>query len=394
MKDTLSTITEYSVPLLLGVLLAVVWANLAPDAYHAFLHAEIAPNVTFDFLVNEVFMVFFFAMACVEITHSLLPGGHLNPLKKAVTPLLATAGGVIGPIVTFFILNHCFGSPDFSKGWAIPTATDIAISWLIAKFVFGALHPAISFLLLLAIADDAIGLIIIAIFYPNPAAPVEPIWLSLSALGFTLALIFNRRFHLQSYWPYLLICGTISWMGLAKAHLHPALALTFIIPLLPHTCERHGRFGITASANLENSALLRFENDFKMFVDFGLFFFGLANAGVEFTNVSILTAIIFFSLFIGKTVGIFFLSKLAHWAGMPLPRGIENKELMLLGMCASIGLTVALFVAGVAYTHPEMVGAAKMGALFSVVVSVIVIPVARLLGVKPLRRFQQKETSA
>jgi len=108
---------EFSMPLITGVVVALVWANIEPIGYRAVVHTPLPGRVTLDFLVNEVFMAFFFGIAVVEITDSLLPGGSLNPPRKAVTPLLATAGGVVGPVGVYFLLNAVFGSPTLVRGW-------------------------------------------------------------------------------------------------------------------------------------------------------------------------------------------------------------------------------------------------------------------------------------
>ena len=96
---TIHLLQEFSVPLISGVVIALIWANLSPESYHHFVHNEIIGNISLHFLVNDVFMAFFFAMATVEITQSLLPGGDLYPLKRSVNPLMGTLGGVIGPII-------------------------------------------------------------------------------------------------------------------------------------------------------------------------------------------------------------------------------------------------------------------------------------------------------
>lgn len=90
----------------------------------------------------------------------------MHPLNKAFANILAAFGGVVCPILFFFGLNYIIGDADFSNGWAIGTATDIAVALLFAKFIFPKKHPAFSFLLFLAIIDDFIGLGIIAVFYP------------------------------------------------------------------------------------------------------------------------------------------------------------------------------------------------------------------------------------
>lgn len=380
-NKALHHISELSIPLIAGVIAALCWANFAPVHYEHFIHMNIIYNANFHFLINDVFMVFFFGLAGVEIMHSLLPGGHLNPLNKAITPLMATVGGIAGPVLVFFLLNSWIGSPGYEKGWAIPTATDIAISWLVARVIFGKTHPAISFLLLLAIADDAIGLVIIALFYPNPLEPIAPTWLALVVLAMLLGWLFHHRFHVNSYWPYLIVPGALAWVGMLNAHLHPALALVFVVPFIPHKCKC--KLGTSPVECDCVSPMIRFEKEFKLFVDFGLFFFGLANAGVEMTHVSSLTVIVFLSLFVGKTIGIFSLAKLAGAFGFSLPKGVTNSELLVLSMIAGIGLTVALFVSGVAYIDPVLQGAAKMGALLSAFISIVAIALARMLKIKP-----------
>ncbi len=381
MQRQINLLREFSVPLIAGVVAALAWANLAPEQYHHFLHAPLLGSLNFHFLTNDLFMVLFFGIAAVEITESCLPGGDLYPLRRAVNPLLATLGGVTGPILVFLSLNALFGSPALLRGWGVPTATDIALAWLAASAVFGRRHPAISFLLLLAIADDAIGLVIIALFYPNPTMPVEPLWLLLTVLGMGVAYLLRRR-KTNSYWPYLLLGGSLSWVGLFKAHIHPALALVFIVPFLPHPPKEHKHLFEDDPRDL--TPLASFEHEWKVVVDFGLFMFGLANAGVEFAAIGTPTWLILISLAVGKTCGIFTLGWLGAKLGYPLPDRIHTKELLLIGLVGGIGMTVALFVAGEAYSDPVIQGAAKMGALFSSGCAVLAFVASRLLKVRRL----------
>jgi NhaA family Na+:H+ antiporter len=371
---------EFSIPLMAGVVCALAWANINYDAYHHAIHDPLWGFHSLHFLTNDIFMVLFFGIAAVEITSNVMPGGSLNPVSKAINPLLATAGGVLMPIGFFFVLNALIGAPQLLRGWGIPTATDIAMAWLVARIIFGARHPCVSFLLLLAVADDAISLAIIAVFYPSPDHAPAPQWLLLVLLGVALALAL-RRLRVKSYWPYLVLGGVSSWWGLHLAHLHPALALVFIVPFMPHKKERPEET-VFDEGDPTPSTLQTFEHDWKLIVDFGLFLFGLCNAGVKFSAIGPITAIVLLALLLGKTIGVAGFAYLGKLLGFPLPEGVGTKEIIVTGLVAGIGLTVALFVAGEAFVDPELQDAAKMGALGSAAIGPVAIVAGRMLRVK------------
>ena len=391
-KKVINFLQEFSIPLILGVIGALIWANVNEHSYHHFLDYPLlgenfkilGHTLTFHFIINDLFMVLFFGIAAVEITQAVGPGGSLKPISKAINPLMGTLGGVFGPVLTFFVLCSVFPIENLIQGeitretilngWGIPTATDIALAWLVARMVFGAGHPAVSYLLLLAVADDAIGLGIIAVFYPDPAHPVEVMYLGLTVLGMLAAFGF-RKMKVKSFWPYMIIGGGLSWLGLIMAHLHPALALVFVVPFMPDSKEDHGKL-FEDEEHHGHSTLINFEHAHKFVVDFGLFGFGLANAGVLFAGINSVTWIILLSLIVGKTIGIVFFGYGAQLIGFKLPEGMNIKSLVIAGVVAGLGLTVALFVSGEAYVDPSLQGAAKMGALLSVIAA----PLAIVLG--------------
>ncbi|QEM67177.1 Na+/H+ antiporter NhaA [Geobacter sp. FeAm09] len=379
MKRRINLLLEFSVPMLTGVAVALAWANLDPAGYHTFLKQPLVGGLSFHFITNELFMVLFFGIAAVEITQSCLPGGALNPPSRAVNPLLGTLGGVLGPVAVYLGLNALAGGPELRNGWGIPTATDIALAWLVARAAFGAAHPAVSYLLLLAVADDAVGLAIIAIFYPDPSHPVAPLWLLLTALGMLVAYAL-RRLRVASYWPAVICGGALSWSGLHHAHLHPALALVFIVPFLPHR-RRETKLLFEEDPG-DRSPLSRFEHEWKAVVDVGMFLFGLANAGVGFSSLGTATWLVLAALVCGKTLGIFGFGWLAARFGFGLPRGMYRSDLLVAGIIAGTGFTVALFVAGEAFADPALQGAAKMGAMLSITAAGIAMVAARLLGVR------------
>jgi len=403
-----SVLQEFSIPLLGGVVVAMLAANLAPEWYEHAIHwapfgdvSLLGHKLTLHLIVNDLFMVLFFGIAAKEITESCLPGGNLNPLVKAVNPLLATLGGVVGPVTVFFCglaLLFAFDVYDpavddramLVRGWGVPTATDIALAWLVARTVFGRGHPAVNFLLLLAVADDAIGLGIIAVFYGDPVNPVRPEFLLLvgAAMGVAFAM---RRLKVNHWLPYITVAGPLSWVGLVMAHLHPALALVFIVPFLPPPQRDVGMFAagdevdlmgeeMADELHIGHSPLHQFEHQLKAVVDFGLFFFAFTNAGVALSGIGPMTWLILSSLVIGKVVGVTALGLIAIKLGFPLPDRMGLRELVMAGFVAALGLTVALFVAGAAFIDPVLLGQAKMGALFSGFVGLAAILLGRLLN--------------
>lgn len=418
-KGIVGALQEYSIPLIAGVFVALWAANHDYEWYHHLIDEPLLPFDIFGhaaslhFLINDIFMVFFFGIAAKEITDAVLPGGSLNPPSKAINPLLGTLGGVLGPVGVFFALTWLFydGADNYAavaNGWGVPTATDIALAWLVARLVFGAKHTAVGFLLLLAVADDAIGLGIIAVAYPDPDHPVQ-IQNLLFAGGGMLVALGLRMAAVQNWVPYIFIGGGLAWYGLLSAYLHPALALVFIVPFLPASKPTRGLIseeedkagggllsedaeaareedpGWTAEIGPhhgDNSPLEAFEHFFKLPVDLGLFIFAFCNAGVPLAGIGDLTWVILGALVIGKTLGITAFSWVGAKLGFPLPEGMDLKCLVLAGLVAGLGLTVALFVAGEAYPEAGLQGEAKMGALFSGLVFVLAIVMGRVLGIK------------
>ncbi|MFD2740836.1 Na+/H+ antiporter NhaA [Sulfitobacter aestuarii] len=405
-----SFLTRYSLLLVIGALLALVWANLDETSYRSFVDFTLwkdAPighlhdghrSLTLHYLVNDMLMALFFAIAAKEVWEAVvLRSGALRG-RRAATPLIATLGGMVGPVAIYLGLAALLGSQTFdavTRGWAIPTATDIAFSYLIGRLVFGAGHPAVRFLLLLAIADDAAGLIILAVFYPS--SDLAPQWLLLSLatalVVFLLANWLPRRLdrhdqlRRRSTWvrkklhvlPYLL-AGMVSWYGFMRAGLHPALGLLPIVPTIPHA-ER--AFGIFSEAERYLTDLLnQIEHLLKHPVEVILFFFGLFNAGVQFSAIGPATWLVLAGLLIGKPLGIVAFGWLAaHPLRLGLPLGMGIGDLAVIGCVAGIGFTVSLFVASVAFDTGPVQDAAKMGALFSFAGAALSLLAGRLAGV-------------
>jgi Na+:H+ antiporter, NhaA family len=415
-KSSFKILREFSAFLLFGTVLALIWANAGPQAaqlYNAFVEAPLAillqdglrggiawyeqfydpagHPLNFKFIVNDIFMVLFFGIAAKEVSQAFLPGGSLDSLKKAAVPGMATAGGVLGPIAVFFALHAAFGlHPDVARAaWAVPTATDIAYCWLFAGLIFGRAHPAVTFLLVIAVLDDLIGMGIIAVYY---TPHVEPQWLGLVALAVIICEVMRRN-GVKNFWPYVLVGGPLAWFGLYLTGVHAALALVPIVPFMPHGERDAGLFEVAAESTeaFEEDTMDRFEHFFMPIVDVGLLGFGLVNAGVVLSGESLrggATWAVFGALLIGKTAGIGGFSWLGSKLGLKLPAPMKLSHTVVVGAVAGVGFTVALFVATIGLSlagaqgwqylieHPEVGDMLKLGAILSFAAG----PIAMLLG--------------
>ena len=409
-------ITGYSLLLIGGAIIALIWANIDIHSYHHFTefviwhdapighlhddgHGHVVRDLTLHYLVNDVLMALFFAIAAKEVWEAvILKNGSLRG-KKAATPLVGTAGGMFGPIAVYLGIAYFLGSDTYeavANGWAIPTATDIALSYLVGRLVFGAGHPAVRFLLLLAIADDAAGLMILAIFYPS--GELAPEWLLMSlAAAIVVYIVFNwlprhldRGDQLRrrstwvrqklSFWPYL-IAGCISWYGFMLSGLHPALGLLPIVLTIPHADRA---FGIFSAAEEHLTDLLnQIEHALKYPVEIILGLFGLMNAGVAFSAMGDATWLVLAGLLIGKPVGVFIFGWFAVVVlRLGLPQGMRLIDLVVIGCVAAIGFTVSLFFASAAFEPGPVQDAAKMGALFSFAAAIISIIAGKVTRVQ------------
>ncbi len=281
------------------------------------------------------------------------------------------------PAVIYVGLASTFGPAALLRGWAIPCATDIAFSAMVARFIFPAGHPAIPFLLLLAIADDALGLVILAIFYPSGSVSFASLGV-LMTMAILLALGLRRR-GVASFWPYIVGPGTLSWAALYFGGFHPALALVPIVPLMPHEARDLGVFDAHEARQLD--ALNRFQQWWATPVQFVLLLFGFTNAGVAFSQIGSGTYYVLAALILGKPIGILLFSSGAQLVGARLPAGLRLRELTVVGVAASIGFTVSLFFSTAAFPEGSAALAeTKMGALLSFAGAPLALLAARMLG--------------
>ena len=371
LKALINFALENSLLLLAGALAAVMWANVDLTTYEQIAHP-------LHFWVNDVGMVFFFALAAKEVFEATLPGGALASPARAIAPLAAAVGGMVVPAAIYVMLALKIGPADLSRGWAIPCATDIAFSAMVARAIFPVRHPAIPFLLLLAIADDALGLVILAVFYPSRSLSIT--FLALLMAAALLAASWLKRRGVRSFWPYVLGPGSLSWAALYFGGFHPALALVPIVPFMPHAPHDLGLF--EARETRRANTLDRFEHWWARPVQFVLLLFGFANAGVPFAQIGPGTYYVLAALLLGKPLGIWLFSAGARMIGASLPTGLQLRDLLLVGTVAAIGFTVSLFFATAAFQGGAALAETKMGALLSFVAAPIALLMSRVLRVR------------
>jgi NhaA family Na+:H+ antiporter len=366
-------VLDYLLALPIGCAAALAWANTLPESYYRFAHAT-------AFAVNDVGMVFFFALITKEVTEATTPGGALHPWRRAAMPVAAAAGSVVVSIACYLGFVQYAGEHMLESGWVAACAIDIPGSYIIARMIFGR-HPAVPFLLLLAIAADGIGLACVAVVQPVGDAHLAlGIGLMVVAIGTAAAL---RYGGVRNFWLYLLGPGLLSWWALFLGGVHPALALVPIVPFLPHARRDRGLF--EESAPQAHDTLTLFERWWRVPVEVVLLLFGLVNAGVPFHGLEAgmwgipLAAI-------GRPIGVIAAVGLALAAGLHLPQRVGWRELVVVGCTASIGLVFALFFSAAVMPPGPVLLEMKMGALVTIFGGVLAFVAARLLRVG---RFSQ-----
>lgn len=392
----------YSAFMLIGSVWALIWANLSHESYEGLKHVTLLTTswvgehhdghrlVTVHYLVTDILMAPFFMLAFKEVWEAAVTkNGSLHDPRKAAVPLISTLGGVAGPAIIYVLITLMLGRVEAITGWAIPTATDIAFSYVIGRIIFGPDHTAIKFLLLLAIADDALGLVILAIFYPTSELQLQ--WLLLSAASMAFGYWgLQKYFRVHSFWPYFIIVGGCSLFAFILAGIHPVLGLIPVVVTLPHAETDLGLYMETELHR--HDTLNEMEHWWKAPVEIILVLFALLNAGVRVTDIGVMTIPVVVALLVGKPLGIYLFGAVAA-KFFGLPDGMDYRDLLVLGCVAGIGFTVALFVTTVALPAGPLQDAAKVGALLSFLSAAVAIFLAKRLGVTNGASQQLDESS-
>ena len=348
--------------------LAMVVANspLGP-AYFDTLHVEVGPLSVLHW-INDGLMAIFFLLVGLEIKREFVDG-ELASNRLRILPGLAAFGGMMVLALVYLAVN--WGGGDATKGWAIPSATDIAFALGVAALL-GSRVPASlkAFLAALAIIDDLGAVVIIAAFY-TPG--LDLLYLGLSA-AIVAAMAVANRLGVRRLWPYLAL-GVVLWVCVHASGVHATLAgvaTALCIPL------RDGKGRLPSDGDCTHSPLLRLEHSLHRLVPVTVLpLFGFANAGISFAGLGAdawlasTTLGVGLGLAVGKLVGVFGTSWLAirmGWAEMP--RHASTVQLLGTALLCGIGFTMSLFIGMLAFpTHPELQDEAKLGILAGSVVA-------------------------
>lgn len=399
------------VVLLLAAAIALLWANSpAAASYHALWHLPVSIGLgsyvlsqSLHFWINDALMTVFFLVVGMEIRREIHEGA-LSNLRLAALPLAAAIGGVAVPALIYIALN---GGALQRQGWAVPTATDIAFAVgvlaLLGRSIPGSVRV---FLLALAIIDDIVAVMIIALFY---SGGLDYSGLLIAGAGILMVMAM-RAIGIGSAYVYILP-GAILWIGLLKTGAHPTLAgvvLGLMTPVLPTrsreltldmasravsdlsilasapTPDAHGLGVSLQQLRLAQRDMLppvtRVQMALHPWVAFVIMpLFALANAGVTLGGVDLsvdgsqgVMLGVLIALVLGKPLGVVLASWLVVRLGWcRLPPSVTWPGVVLVGLLAGIGFTMSIFIASLAFANPNLLSAAKLGVLLASLVAAI-----------------------
>ena len=314
--------------------------------------------------INDVLMAIFFFLVSLEIKREFIQGELSNP-KQALLPIVAAVGGMVVPALIYIAIN--FKDPVTLKGWAIPSATDIAFSLGVLSLLGKRVPLSLKvFLTALAIIDDLGAIVIIAFFY---SGEVQYFYLLLM-LGCLIILLILNKFNVRNFIPYLIV-GIFLWEFTHVSGIHATIAGVLLALTIPHKSSDKKHSG---------SLLLKLEHAISPYVAFGIMpIFAFANAGVSLEGVTFASLMnpvplgILCGLFFGKQIGVFIFSYISiklNFAEMP--NNSDWLKLYGVGILTGIGFTMSLFVGNLAFadatTHTDGV---KIGVLLGSLLSTV-----------------------
>ena len=354
-KDFIKKESSAGIILIIATIVALILENSPLSTlYNTILHTHVEVRfgnlqIAKPFLlwVNDGLMAIFFFLIGLEVKREVLEG-HLSSLKQIALPGIAALGGMAMPALIFILFNQ---SESFSlKGWAIPTATDIAFALGILSLLGKQVPSSLKiFLMALAIIDDLGAIIIIAIFYTSDLSVAS---ITVSAISLIILFIMNRV-GVTKKAAYILV-GVILWVSVLKSGVHATLAgvaLAFLIPL--NSKDKDGN---------SFSMAKELEHDLHYWVAFLILpLFAFVNAGVSLKGITVddmLNSVplgIMLGLFLGKQIGVFGFSYIAIKLKLAkLPDKSSWMQLYGLSVLTGIGFTMSLFIDSLAYNDAQI----------------------------------------
>lgn len=366
---------DSGLPLGIAALLGLAAANSPlADAYSAALTLPVVITVgtaeighDLRFWINDGLMTVFFFLIGLEVKRAHAHG-TLAHRREAALPILAALGGVIVPALIFLAVNTAAlngQAPMALRGWAVPTATDIAFALAVLGLFRSRTASALKlFLMTLAIADDLIAVLIVAFFYTGTMAPAA---FTAILVGIAVLATLNR-FRISASVPYILT-GIGLWVALLAAGVHPTVAGVLTALAIPSDPHRHRRRALL-------TRMYEAVHDNVTF--FVLPLFAFANAGLPlaaFADGSSWNSVslgVFLGLVIGKPLGVFSAAMLALRTGLAtLPEHVTRLQLLACSLLAGIGFTMSLFIGGLAFSTGPLETASRGGVFAGSLVSAL-----------------------
>ena len=421
--------TKAAGAMLLAAVVALIVANTG--AYEAFLdfwHTEVGvffgdgfAGMSLGHVINDIFMAIFFLLVGLEVKYELTVG-ELTNIRQALLPIVAAVGGVLAPIGIYLAFNAT--NPETAHGWGVPTATDIAFALGILALLGNRVPNGVRvFLSTLAVADDIIAILVIAIFYGHsPSLP----WLAVAAVVLFVLVLMNRN-HIYSLIPYLLV-GAVLWYCVYMSGVHATIAgvlLAFTIPsgsrvniksfltwsgdkvreardaFQPETpVIAQGDYikTVTALSRVAGQVVppaTRLEHRLYPWVYFGILpLFALTNADVSFLGVDVGAMLsspvlygVLLGLLVGKPLGIMLFSMAVVKSKLAsLPENVNWFHMLGASILGGVGFTMAIFVANLAFPDEGLVATAKLGILVASLLAGVLGFVLLLLQAKAAKK--------
>lgn len=408
--------TKAAAIMLVAAIIALIVANTpAHGPFLEFWHTQVSIGIgafhgemSLAHIINDIFMAVFFLLVGLEIKYEMT-AGELTNIRQAILPILGALGGVLAPIVIYLIFNATH--PEAFMGWGVPTATDIAFALGILSLLGSRVPNGVRvFLSTLAVADDIIAILVIAIFYGESP---DLFWLAAAAVVF-VALIVMNRMHVYSLVPYVLV-GCVLWFCVFSSGIHSTIAgvlLAFAIPSgsrvnldnffdwsnkrlrmansfyegdeTPLVAQKDYITTVSSLSKISKQAVppaTRLEHKLYPWVYFLILpLFALTNADVAVTGLDLAMVTsspvvlgVFCGLVFGKPIGIMLFSFITIKTKIAkLPEFVTWRHMFGASVLGGVGFTMAIFVANLAYADAMLITEAKLSILVASTVAGIV----------------------